>query len=112
MIGLQHDLQFVLGGSQEAAQNSALIKVLLEQLGDNLVAHEGTDLCFNSAYHQLMDGQKEAINQSFGNQLRSLVNGKHGEFTYNSLHDIRTQKSPFEIVYGSNPTNVLNLVPI
>lgn len=89
-----------------------LIKVILEQFGDNLVAHEGTDLCFSSAYHQLMDGQKEAINQSFGNQLRSLVNGKHAEFTYNSLHDIRTQKSLFEIVYGSNPTNVLNLVLI
>lgn len=88
-------------------KTQTLLKVILEQL-----VHDGTDLCFSSAYHQLMDGQKEAINQSFGNQLQSLVKGKHAEFTYNSLHDIRTQKSLFEIVYGSNPTNVLNLVPI
>ena len=101
-----------LVGVKKQHKTQTLITVILEQFGDNLVAHAGIDLCFSSAYHQLMDGQKEAINQSFGNQLRSLVKGKHAEFTYNSLHDIRTQKSLFEIVYGSNPTNVLTLVLI
>ena len=81
----------------------------------------GTDLRFSSAYHPQTDGQTKAVNRSLGNLLRSLVKNKpkqwdmtlpHAKFAYNSSRNRSTQRSPFEIVYGANPTNVLDLVPI
>lgn len=36
----------------------------------------------------------------------------HAEFVYNQSKNRTTQKSPLEIVYGMNFTNVVNLIPV
>lgn len=81
----------------------------------------GTHLQFSSAYHPQTDGQTEVVNRSLGNLLRSLV-GEHprkwdfvipqAEFAYNSSVNRSTKKSPFEVVYGNNPSHVLDLLPL
>jgi hypothetical protein len=81
----------------------------------------GTKLHFNGAYHPQTDGKIEVVNQSLGNLLRSLVgeNPKQwdldlpqAKFSYNSLMNISTGKSPFQVVYGRNPMGVLYLVQL
>ena len=61
------------------------------------------------------------MNQSLGNLLRSIVGEKpkqwdlalpQAEFAYNSSVNISIGKSPFQVVYGINPTRVLDLVPL
>ena len=81
----------------------------------------GTKLQFNSANHPQTDGKTEVVNRSLGNLLRSIVGEKpkqwdlalpQAEFAYNSSVNISTGKSPFQVVYGQNPTSVLDLVPL
>jgi hypothetical protein len=66
----------------------------------------GNKLQFISAYHPQIDGKTEVVNQSFGNMLRSIVgeNPKQwdldlpqAEFSYNSLVNRYTGKSPFNL---------------
>ena len=65
-----------------------------------------------------MDGQTEVVNRSLGNLLRCFVRDKPREwenvfpmveFAYNSSTNRTTQHSPFEIVYGMQPSSVLDL---
>lgn len=81
----------------------------------------GTDLQISTAYHPHTDEQTEVFNRSLGNLLYSLVNQRprqwdlilpRAEFTYNSSQNRSMQMSPFKVVYGSNPTNILDFVPI
>nr|GEU60051.1 hypothetical protein [Tanacetum cinerariifolium] len=81
----------------------------------------GTKLQFSFAYHPQTDGQTEAVNRSLRNLLRCLVGENirkwdlmlpQPEFAYNRSCSQTTGKSPFEIVYGCNPSNPLDLVPL
>jgi hypothetical protein len=81
----------------------------------------GTKLNFSSAYHPQTDGQTEVVNRSLGNLLRCLAGAKpkqwdmalpQAEFAYNRSLNRTTGMSPFEIVYGQNPSGVLDLAPI
>jgi IS30 family transposase len=81
----------------------------------------GTKLNFSSAYHPQTDGQTEVVNQNLENILRSLARNKpkqwevalsQAEFAYNWSKNRTTQLSLFEIVYGQNPSGVLDLAPI
>ncbi|XP_022871711.1 uncharacterized protein LOC111390827 [Olea europaea var. sylvestris] len=81
----------------------------------------GTKLNFSSAYHPQTDGQNEVVNRSLGNLLRSLARPKpkqwdlalpKAEFAYNRSRNRTTRLNPFEIVYGRNPSGVLDLAPI
>ncbi|KAE8676151.1 putative CCCH-type zinc finger family protein [Hibiscus syriacus] len=81
----------------------------------------GTQLNFSSAYHPQTDGQTEVVNRSLGNLLRCLAGTKpkqwdlalpQAEFAYNRSKNRTTGLSPFEIVYGQNPSGVLDLAPI
>jgi len=74
----------------------------------------GTKLCFSSAYHP----QIEVVNRSLGKLLRCLAGTKpkqwdlalpQAEFAYNRSKSRTTGMSPFEIVYGQNPSGVLDL---
>jgi hypothetical protein len=78
----------------------------------------GTDLAFSSAYHPQIDGQTEVVNRILGDLLRSLVT-KHNsswdqilpqaEFAYNDSVNRSTGKSPFQILYGTQPRGVSEL---
>ena len=81
----------------------------------------GTKLQFSSAYHPQTDGQIEVVNRSLGNLLCCIVGEKpkqwdlalpQEEFSYNSLVNRSTSKSPFQVVYGHNPQGILDLVQL
>ena len=68
-----------------------------------------------------MDGQTEVVNQNLGNLLRYLVGDKLGtwdfslttaKFAYNNSVNQSTGKSPFEIIYGLNPNQSIDLVSL
>jgi hypothetical protein len=78
----------------------------------------GTNLAFSSAYHPQTDGQTEVVNRSLGDLLRSLVTEHHSswdqilpqaEFAYNDSVNRSTGKSPFQILYGTQPRGVSEL---
>ena len=79
----------------------------------------GTKLLFSTAYHPQTDGQTEVTNRTLGNILRTLVKKHtkdwdeklaHAEFAYNRCPSLTTKYSPFECVYGFNPTTPTTLV--
>ena len=81
----------------------------------------GTKLQFSSSHHPQTDGQTEVVNRSLGNLLRSFVGDNirrwdlvlpQAEFAYNRSDSRTTGKSPFEVVYGKNPSTPLDLVPL
>jgi hypothetical protein len=81
----------------------------------------GTMLNFSNAYHPQTNGQTEVVNRSLGNLLRCLAGTKpklwdlalpQAEFAYNRSKSRTTGMSPFEIVYGQNPSGVLDLAPV
>ncbi|GJR94340.1 RNA-directed DNA polymerase [Tanacetum coccineum] len=81
----------------------------------------GTKVQFSSAYHPQTDNQTEAVNRSLVNLLRCLVGVNiqqwdivlpQAEFAYNLSCSQTIGKSPFEIVYGCNPSSLLDLVPL
>lgn len=82
---------------------------------------EKTGTKLNLVYHPQMDGQTEVMNQSLKNLVKSLAKNKRKqwdmtlsqeEFAYNRSKNKTTQVSPFQIVYGQNPSEILNLAPI
>lgn len=75
---------------------------------------------FSSAYHPETDGQTERVNQSIEHFLRGYVNHDQdnwakwlpmAEFAYNNAKHSATGKSPFQIVYGRDPTMTPSSIP-
>ena len=80
-----------------------------------------TKLQYSSAYHPQTDGQTEVVNRSLGNLLRCLAKDHikqwdltlpQAEFAYNSTVNRSTGKSPFQVVYGQNPNQVVDLMDV
>ena len=79
----------------------------------------GTKLMYSTSCHPQTDGQTEVVNRTLGVLLRATV-GKNltdwdlclpiVEFAYNRSTHSSTGKSPFEVVYGYNPTLPLDLI--
>ena len=81
----------------------------------------GTSLEYSTSFHPQSDDQTEVVNQSLGNLLRCLVgnNPKQWEsvlplakFAYIASINRSTNSSPFEVVYGSNPSSIVDLTPL
>ena len=78
----------------------------------------GTSLNFSSTYHPQFDGQKEVVNMSLGNMLRSLIGESpkqwdrvlaQAKFASNDSPNRSTGMSPFQILYGMHPRGVCEL---
>ncbi|XP_024009449.1 uncharacterized protein LOC112084532 [Eutrema salsugineum] len=81
----------------------------------------GTKLLFSTTCHPQSDGQTEIVNRTLSTLLRALIKKNlktweeclsHVEFAYNHAKHSASQFSPFEIVYGFNPTSPLDLMPL
>ncbi|KAL1208818.1 hypothetical protein V5N11_010497 [Cardamine amara subsp. amara] len=81
----------------------------------------GTKLLFSTTCHPQTDGQTEIVNRTLSTLLRALVKKNlktwekclpHVEFAYNHSMHSASRFSPFEIVYGFNPTTPLDLMPL
>jgi hypothetical protein len=80
----------------------------------------GTQLKFSTSSHPQTDGQTEVTNRTLGTLLRVLIKKNikqweellpHAEFAYNRAPHKTTGLSPFEVVYGVNPSTPLDLAP-
>lgn len=68
-----------------------------------------------------MIDQTEVVNRSLGRNLLPSLEGEHlkqwdriiaqAEFAYNSSVNRSTGKTPFQVVYGGNPKQVVDLLP-
>ncbi|KAL4283124.1 hypothetical protein GQ457_16G018780 [Hibiscus cannabinus] len=76
---------------------------------------------FSTTCHPQTDGQTEVVNRGLSTLLRVVIKKNiktwedclpHVEFAYN--HDVHsaTNMSPFEVVYGYNPTTPLDMLPL
>ena len=81
----------------------------------------GTKLLFSTTCHPQTDGQTEVVNRTLGTLLRAFIKKNlkswedylpHCEFAYNRSMHSASKFSPFEIVYGFNPTSPLDLMPL
>ena len=85
-----------------------------------LWAKLGTKLLFSTSCHPQTDGQTEVVNRTLGVMLRTMLSTNLRrweeclpfiEFAYNRAVHSATKRSPFEVVYGRNPTTPLDLIP-
>ncbi|GJV31020.1 RNA-directed DNA polymerase [Tanacetum coccineum] len=81
----------------------------------------GTKLKFSTSSHPQTDGQTEVTNRTLGSLLRALITTNlkqwedllpRAEFAYNRAPNKTTGLSPFEVVYGLNPSTPLDLAAL
>ncbi|KAL4376366.1 hypothetical protein GQ457_02G026780 [Hibiscus cannabinus] len=87
----------------------------------DVVHLNGTKLMFSTTCHPQTDGQTEVVNRVLSTLLRAVIKKNiktweyclpHVEFAYNHAVHSATNMSPFEVVYGYNPTTPLDMLPL
>lgn len=87
------------------------------QFWTHLFSRLGTRLDMSTAHHQQTDGQSEQTIQTLEQYLRVFVDKDHSnwdelldqaEFTYNSNKSASTNLSPFEAMYGFQPSTPIS----
>ena len=86
---------------------------------EELFLLNGTSFHFSSAYHPQTDGQMEVVNCTLEMYLGCFSSPRSkewvkwtswAEYCYNTSIHTTTKKTPFEIVYGRPPPNLLSNV--
>ncbi|KAL4284973.1 hypothetical protein GQ457_16G018660 [Hibiscus cannabinus] len=76
---------------------------------------------FSTTCHPQTDGQTKVVNRVLSTLLRVVIKKNiktwedclpHVEFAYNHAVHSATNMSPFEVVYGYNPTTPLDMLPL
>jgi len=91
-------------------------KVFTSQFWQHMFKLSGTSLKFNTVYHPQTDGQSEVLNKCIEMYLRCFTydNPKEwskllpwAEFWYNSSFHHSTGMTPFKVVYGREPPQII-----
>ncbi|GKU93032.1 hypothetical protein SLEP1_g6670 [Rubroshorea leprosula] len=107
-------------GDDALSHRYTLISTLSAKLLD-VVGNLGTKLLFSTTCHPQTDGQTEVVNRTLSAILHSIIQKNlknweeclsHVEFAYNRSVHSATNYSPFEVVYGFNPLNPLDLLSL
>ena len=86
----------------------------------DLFKQAGVQLKMSTAFHPQKDGQSEAINKTISMYLRCIT-GNHprawldllpwAEYVYNTAYHSSLRTSPFQVVYGRPPPDLLPYTP-
>ena len=108
-----HGIPKSIVSDRESKFLSYILKTLWKKLGSKLL--------FSTTCHPQTDNQTEVVNWTLFTLLHTIVNKNwknwdeclaYVELSYNHSGHSTTKQSPFEVVYGFNPTTPLDLVPI
>ncbi|XP_068648557.1 uncharacterized protein [Aristolochia californica] len=82
-------------------------------IGTELFKMQGTKLVFSSAHHPQTDGQTEVVNKTIEMYLRYFVGDSlaWAEFCYNTSYHSALGTTPFNVVYGRDPPQILSYEP-
>lgn len=81
---------------------------------------QGTQFNFSSSYHPQTDGQTEVVNCTLEMYLHCFTSNRPkawvrwltwAEYCYNTSYHSTNKRTPYEVVYGQMPPNLLDYVP-
>ncbi|CAM8954215.1 unnamed protein product [Rhodiola kirilowii] len=94
--------------------------IFLSKFWKELFREQGTFLAHSTAYHPQSDGQTKVINRGQEDYLRCFISDNQkawlqllpwAEYSYNKAFHSSIGHTPYEVVYGRPPPNLLDYVP-